>query len=709
MTQQSVYLCKFIILAMVMLSYPGTRAAEPRVTDHPEVQGALAVIDAWAEGVVAYDDVPGVSIGVVLDQDLIFSKGYGFSNVRRKVAADSNTIYSICSISKLFTSIAVMRMRDQGKLALRDPVADHLPWFNIKEQHAEAGPTRIEGLLTHSSGLPRESDFAYWQDDYPFPDREAMMARLSEQDTLYPAESLFQYSNLGLTLAGEIAAMHSGKPYADHVQEAILDPLGLQDTRPFFPEDLHGKQMAIGYTGKFRDRKRQPVPPFDTKAIAPAAGFTSTVDDLAKFASWQFRTLAGEPNQVLDRNTLREMHRVHWVNPDWSVTWGLGFVVSELEGTSTVSHGGGCPGYITQFVLVPKHKLGVVVLTNASDGPAGKIGTNILKMLGPALGEAKKPSVEVASDLEEFVGNYGGLSWGGELAIRVWGDKLVVVDLPRDELKDLPKLKRIDGDLFRRVTKDGEEREPWVFERNDDGRVAGIRRHSIVMNRILWKMAEVTLTFDNGPTTDVTPVVLQELAARELNAYFCVVGRQLQRGQEHVDVVRETLAAGHVVVNHSLTHGVALGDDTSGEHAFQEIVEMDRVMGECLGDWGEKLFRPFGRGGSLGPHVFSQNALSELGALDYSVLLWNNVPRDWEEPVGWVKTALADIAGQSHSVVVLHDLNTGAMKELPRFLDTLLAEGHTFTCELPDECVPMRSGVAAWPEEQLADLVQADD
>jgi CubicO group peptidase (beta-lactamase class C family) len=485
MSQRPMFLCKSIMLATVMMSYSASMAAENRATDHPEVQGALAVVDAWAESLVAYDEVPGVSIGIVLDQDLIFSKGYGFSNVRRNVAADVDTIYSICSISKLFTSMAVMQMRDQGKLTLRDPVADHLPWFDIEEQHADAGPTRIQGLLTHSSGLPRESEFAYWQGDYPFPDREAMMARLSEQATLYPADSLFQYSNLGLTLAGEIAAKHSGKPYADHVQEAILDPLELWNTRPFFPANLHGKQMAIGYSGKFRNRERQPVPPFDTKAIAPAAGFTSSVSDLAKFASWQFRTLSGERNEVLDPNTLREMHRVHWVNPDWKVTWGIGFVVSERDGTSTVGHSGGCPGYITQFVLVPKHKLGVIVLTNASDGPAGKISANILNTLGLALGKVKEDAGDVTTDLHEYEGNYGGSSWGGELAIRVWGDKLVVVNLPSDSLEDLPKLKRVGGDQFRRLTKEGDERENWIFERSDDGQIIGIRRHSMTLTRVL--------------------------------------------------------------------------------------------------------------------------------------------------------------------------------------------------------------------------------
>jgi peptidoglycan-N-acetylglucosamine deacetylase len=221
-------------------------------------------------------------------------------------------------------------------------------------------------------------------------------------------------------------------------------------------------------------------------------------------------------------------------------------------------------------------------------------------------------------------------------------------------------------------------------------------------------VARVTLTFDNGPTTDVTPFVLRTLAERNLTAYFCVVGGQLLRGREQVDVASEALAAGHKMVNHSLTHGISLGDDTSGEHARQEIGEMDHFMGEVLGDWGEKLFRPFGRGGLLGPHVFSHKALLELGALGYSVLLWNNVPRDWAEPVAWVETALARLADQSHSVVVLHDLNTGAMEALPRFLDRLLADGHICTCDLPDDCIPMRSGVMAWPEEKLAHLVRAD-
>ena len=130
--------------------------AGPGLVDHPEVKGALAIVDAWIDGVRDYQQVPAISVGFVLDQALIFDRGYGYANLQEKIPAGVDTIYSICSISKLFTSIGVMQMRDAGKLTLRDPVSQHLDWFSINEQHAESGPARLLGLLIHSSGLPRE-------------------------------------------------------------------------------------------------------------------------------------------------------------------------------------------------------------------------------------------------------------------------------------------------------------------------------------------------------------------------------------------------------------------------------------------------------------------------------------------------------------------------------------------------------------------------
>ncbi len=284
---------------------------------HPEVRGALRAIDAWLEGVRIYDRIPGISAGIVHDQELIWNKGYGYSNLETKRPADADTLYSICSISKLFTAIGIMQLRDANKLALRDPVDDHLDWFDIRQAHENSAPITIESLLTHTSGLPYEAGYPYWDGpDFPFPTRDRMIEGLKTQSTLYPARRVYQYSNLAVSIAGEIVRERSGQDYQDYVKANILDPLGLTNTRPYYPVEKRGEQLAIGYSGFHRDAKREPVNPFYTGGLTPAAGFTSSVTDLGKFASWQFRLLEEAGSEVLDAHTLREMHRVHWVDPD---------------------------------------------------------------------------------------------------------------------------------------------------------------------------------------------------------------------------------------------------------------------------------------------------------------------------------------------------------------------------------------------------------
>ena len=459
-----------IVSVILFLVFPLVAGGEhkPDIKAHPEVKGALSIMDAWIDGVRDYQKVPGISIGFVVDQDLIYANGYGYANLQKKLPADLDTIYSICSISKLFTSIGVMQMRDAGKLSLRDPVAEHLNWFDIKQKHEEAGPARILGLLTHSSGLPRESDFEYWGGDgFPFPSRDQMIEKLEQQQTLYPADTYFQYSNLALTLAGEILQKAAGLPYMDYVEQDILSPIGLRDTKPYFPRKLHGKQMAVGYTGRSRGGERSEVQPFYTKGITPAAGFTSTVKDLGTFASWNFRTITGKDSSVLSPNTLREMHRVHWVESDWKTTWGIGFNVRKAEGQTIGGHGGACPGYITSLAMVPRYKIAAIALTNAADGPAASITTELLKVVGSALQKAIKApeSSDQLPDFSRYEGNYGGNVWGGESAVRQWGDQLAVIRLPSRSV-DVGRLKYVEGDTFVRLTREGEERERWVFVTN---------------------------------------------------------------------------------------------------------------------------------------------------------------------------------------------------------------------------------------------------
>jgi len=480
------------VFLTLLAGYPAIatdEAGTPTTTEllaHPEVLGALAAIDAWIEGVHTYKKVPGISVGIVHDQDMLWNNAYGYANLETERPADTDTLYSICSISKLFTSIGIMQLRDADQLRLRDAVGDHLDWFDITQAHDGSGPITIESLLTHSSGLPRESDYPYWNGpDFPFPTREDLIERLKTQETLYPAQYYFQYSNLALSLAGEIIQERSGQEYSAYINEKILQPLGLTSTRTYYPENLRGAEMAIGYTGMHRSGTRDLVKPFFTRGITAAAGFTSSVNDLASFASWQFRLLETGAGEVLPANTLREMHRVHWVDPDWETTWGIGFNVHREDDVTIVSHGGGCPGYITQFAMDPKHKIAAVVLTNAGDGPAGNITRNIFKTILPALKKASTPAEEKMPDFSMYAGNYESRPWGGEVAIRQWGDHLVLIDLPSDDLSEaMIKLKHDSEHTFVRLTDNDEPREPWIFEIGDDGKATRIFKHSIYLTRI---------------------------------------------------------------------------------------------------------------------------------------------------------------------------------------------------------------------------------
>ena len=139
-------------LAGLLLS-TGAAAQQRPIAAHPKVVQALELLRVWLDAQQAYDRIPGVSAAVVRDQQLVWSGGVGYSDLATKTPATASTIYSICSISKLFTSVAVMQQRDAGKLRLDDPVSKFLPWFTIKRTNPESGDITIEGLLTHASNV----------------------------------------------------------------------------------------------------------------------------------------------------------------------------------------------------------------------------------------------------------------------------------------------------------------------------------------------------------------------------------------------------------------------------------------------------------------------------------------------------------------------------------------------------------------------------
>ncbi len=243
------------------------------ILTHHEVASNIALLSAWIESQMAYRQQPGLSMGIVYDQELVWAQGFGYANVEQKVAATPQTIYRIASITKLFTATAMLQLRDAGKLQLDDPIVKHLPWFNVQNHYPDAPSITIAHLLTHTSGLPRESAFPYWTDNN-FPTREEMMGVLPQQETILPTENTWKYSNLALSLAGEIVAAVSGMGYADYVQQHILDPLDMSSTFVRSPDPDHPR-LATGYGRRMPDNSREICPSTDCKGITPAGNMST--------------------------------------------------------------------------------------------------------------------------------------------------------------------------------------------------------------------------------------------------------------------------------------------------------------------------------------------------------------------------------------------------------------------------------------------------
>jgi CubicO group peptidase (beta-lactamase class C family) len=359
----------------------------------PAVASATRVLESWLESQLAYRGLPGLSIGIVLGEDLIWARGFGYSDVLSRTPATRRTQYPLASISKLLTATAVLQLRDRGRLRLDDPVADHLKWFRLRTWDPDDPPITIRQLLTHTSGVPRDAPFPY-HTDYKYPTREQWVESVRTIDPVYPPETKWKYSNLGFAILGEIVAAASGLSFDRYVQDCVLGPLGMRNTPVRKP---HGSSAAATcYGRRMPDGDRAFRPALDAVGFTAAAGYWSTVEDLAKFASLQFATSAEWGEQILKASTLREMHRVHWLNPDWDGGWGLGFQVIPGETRDLVGHDGWAPGCQSAIYVSLPEEIGVVVQVNSDDGnPYPRMPESIIdrafEWVAPAINRVTTP------------------------------------------------------------------------------------------------------------------------------------------------------------------------------------------------------------------------------------------------------------------------------------------------------------------------------
>jgi CubicO group peptidase (beta-lactamase class C family) len=443
---------------------------------NPGVAAAVDLLSAWIESQMAYLGLPGLSIGIVHDQEVVWARGFGHASLERGQPATPDTLFRIASITKLFTATAIMQLRDAGKLRLDDPLAEHLPWFAIQSSHGDAPVVTIRHLLTHTAGLPREAGTPYWTDG-EFPTPEDLRKHLPGLRAALAPETRWKYSNLGLALAGEVVAAVAGRPHAEHVTEQVLKPLGMARTWVQTPPPDH-PDLATGYTRRLPAGGRSPAPFTDGRGIGAAANMTTCVSDLARFAMLQFRDGPAGGAQVLEGSTLREMQRVHWLEPDWQAGWGLGFRITRERGKTYVGHGGSLRGYRTQLHLCPADRIGVIVMINADGAtPATFVEKAFTWVAAAILAAVPTPAkVGLPAGWERYTGRYRS-PWGDSQVLVVDGALAMIDPSQPDPLIGMSRLHPVAEHTFRIENADGfgTHGELVVFELDAAGRVCRVK------------------------------------------------------------------------------------------------------------------------------------------------------------------------------------------------------------------------------------------
>lgn len=461
------------LLFLLIAGFSNVLGEDRRLTEKGEVAAAIAVFDAWVKQTVSEREQPGISIGLVYDQELIWAKGYGYADLEKKIPATPSTAYRIASITKLFTATAILQLRDEGRLQLDDPVAKHLSWFHLNDTFDDSPVITIRHLLTHTSGLPRELDALYW-DEMKFPELEEFVKMFQESSTILPRETELKYSNVAFNVLGEVVASASGKPYPDYVREHILEPLGMTGTEVMPPKNM--PTLATGYGFRKPGQPRRIEPFFNKKAMAASGNMASTVEDLAKFISLQFRGGAAGDARILKGPTLREMHRVHWLSPNWKSGRGLGWSVVRVDDQVRITHGGSVPGYKTFVSAAPADKFGVIVLTNAEDGDPRSYANNAWAIIAPAVKKATKPTEEAPvadSSWAKYVGDY---EWedGSPMKVMLLNGELTLVDPTEDNPWDgRVRLEPVSEGVFKMKNR-WQKGELIRFETDEHGEVTRI-------------------------------------------------------------------------------------------------------------------------------------------------------------------------------------------------------------------------------------------
>ena len=325
---------------------------------------ALDYVPRWLEFQMRHTEQPGCVIAASVAGESVLEEAFGHADVECGIAMTPRHRFRVASQSKSFTAAGLMKLREQGRLKLDDPVG-----LYVAGLHKELAAATIGQLLSHSAGIERDGrDASYFSDRAPFPDEAEFRKGLTAPPAV-PPNTQFKYSNYGFSLLGLVIEAITAEAYRDWIKREVIAAAGLGETEPDMPIKA-GTPFARGYSAKL-PLGRRVVTPGDRslKALAPAGGFVGTAADLARFFGQLDPTARRSFLSVASR---REMTRPHWRDAMSSIglEYGLGIMRGKTADLSWFGHGGTLQGFISRTAVVPQHRLTLSILTNTIEGMA---------------------------------------------------------------------------------------------------------------------------------------------------------------------------------------------------------------------------------------------------------------------------------------------------------------------------------------------------
>lgn len=329
--------------------------------------------------------VPGLSVGVVYNNEVIYTKGFGVKNVDTKEPIDENSIFHMASVSKTFVATGIMQLVQQGKIHLDEYVIEYLPYFKLKDDRYKK--ITIRQLLTHISGMPDEDDYEWDKPQYDEEALERYVRSISGRELMWEPGEKFAYSNIAYEILGNVIEKASGMSFEKYMKENILNVVQMKESnflKPLVSKELLTSPHILDIKNGYGDTVSKVFP--YNRAHGPSSTLCSNVVEMCNYAIANMKVGKFKGNKILEAHSYLELWRKYALTGwgGYTSEIGLAWFLGEYKGNKVRSHSGMDTGFRSNLIILPERGIAVVVMINSD-----YIGTKVLceSILDILLGE----------------------------------------------------------------------------------------------------------------------------------------------------------------------------------------------------------------------------------------------------------------------------------------------------------------------------------